>query len=229
MKRVFWVALLFASAAHAEVLDKTAMFGPLTVQYEVVLPPNYSASRTYPGVLAFVGGGQTWDMVKREVQRTWKPEAERRGYVVVVPAAPGGQLFSETGDRVFPDFAEQLLKDFKIDGGKFHIAGHSNGGLSAFHIAAQYPQYFRSITGFPGYLTEETNGIIERIRPMCIYMHVGQRDDSWKASMRAQVERFERRGIRAHFQIEPNQEHLIETLQGSGVKRLFDQFDSCKN
>jgi len=181
-------------------------------------------------VLAFVGGAQTWEMVKREVDRTWKPEAERRGYIVVFPAAPGGQLFFETGDRVFPAFVEQLLKEYKIDSGKFHIAGHSNGGLSAFHLAALYPQYFRSITGFPGYLPEEqdNNGSLERIRPMCIFMHVGQRDDSWKASMRSQVERFERRGVRAHFQIEPNEDHLIQALQGSGVKRLFDQFDSCK-
>jgi poly(3-hydroxybutyrate) depolymerase len=50
--------------------------------------------------------------------------------------------------RVVPEFLTKLLADFKVAGGKFQIAGTSNGGLSAFHIAAAYPQYFRSVTGF---------------------------------------------------------------------------------
>lgn len=228
MKRILVFVFLFATCANAEVLDKSAVFAKMKVEYRVVLPQGYDAARAYPAVLAFVGGGQTLQMVKNEVDRTWKPEAERRGYIVVMPAAPDGDLFFQGGDRVFPQFIEQLLKDYKVEGGKFHIAGHSNGGISAFHIAGQYPQYFRTITGFPGYLPEDSNAGIDRIKPMCIFLHVGQRDLSWESEMEAQMERFKQRGLRVQFHIEPNEDHLIQALQGAGVKRLFDQFESCK-
>jgi poly(3-hydroxybutyrate) depolymerase len=228
MKRVLVFVFLFATCANAEVLDKSAVFAKMKVDYRVVLPQGYDAARAYPAVLAFVGGGQTLQMVRNEVDRTWKPEAERRGYIVVMPAAPDGQLFFQGGDRVFPQFIEQLLKDYKVEGGKFHIAGHSNGGISAFHIAGQYPQYFRTITGFPGYLPEDGNASIDRIKPMCIFLHVGQRDLSWQGEMEGQMERFKQRGLRVQFHIEPNEDHLIQALQGAGVKRLFDQFESCK-
>lgn len=36
-------------------------------------------------------------------------------------------------------FVDQFLTHFKVDGGKFHIAGTSNGGVSAFYAAARYP------------------------------------------------------------------------------------------
>jgi poly(3-hydroxybutyrate) depolymerase len=85
-------------------------------------------------------------------RKYWRTEAERRGFIVVSPVAPTNNLFFERGaDDIFPEFVDQILRDYKIEGGKLHIAGASNGGLSAFHIAAMYPQYFRSVTGFPGY------------------------------------------------------------------------------
>ena len=226
MKRLIVFGCLFAATANAEVLDKSTVIAGTKVQYRVVLPQSYDPAHAYPGVLAFVGGGQTFEMVKNEVDRTWKPEAERRGYIVILPAAPDGQLFFERGDRIFPQFIEQLLKDYKIEGGKFHIAGHSNGGLSAFHIAAKYPRYFRTLTGFPGYLPEDENA--DAIKPMCIFMHVGERDLEWQGAMEPEMERFRARGFRIQYKIEPKEPHLIQALQGIGVKRLFDQFESCK-
>lgn len=95
-------------------------------------------------------------IVERTVERNWRPQAEQRGYIVVVPAAPDGELFFEGSARIFPKFIADLMADFKVAGSKFHIAGMSNGGLSAFYIASLYPQYFLSVTGFPGLLDNAT-------------------------------------------------------------------------
>ena len=59
-------------------------------------------------------------------------ELVRRGYIVIVPAAPFGRPFVAEGAKVFPEFIEKLLRDYKIRDNKFHIAGMSNGGRSAF-------------------------------------------------------------------------------------------------
>src|SRR5262245_39235116 len=146
-------ALLFAgSASFAKVVDESVTIAGMNLHYKVVLPRDYDPEKSYPGVLAFPPGSQAADMVQVTLLQHWAGEAQRRGYIVVIPAAPSGRTFPQEGARVFPEFLDKLLHDYKIRDNKFHIAGMSNGGLSAFHIAASYPQYFYSVTGFPGYL-----------------------------------------------------------------------------
>jgi hypothetical protein len=94
-----------------------------TVQYKVVLPNGYDPSKAYPGILAFGGGAQTMNSVDRTLMRNFSGEAETRGYIVVAPAAPGGQLFFQDGARIIPEFLKMILADYKIRDGKFHTCG----------------------------------------------------------------------------------------------------------
>jgi len=112
-----------------------------------------------------------------------------------------------------------------VKGGKLHIAGASNGGLSAFHTAARYPQYFVSVTGFPGYLPHENESKMNALNPLCIYMHVGERDVEWLTPIQRQSELLDQKGLRFHFTIEPGEGHGIQTLAGEGAHRLFDQIE----
>jgi len=139
-----------AAQGRAEVLEKTKKVGHTTVQYKVVLPNDYDATKAYPGIIALGGGPQTMNTIDGVLGRNLRAEAEKRGYIVVAPAAPDGQLFFEGGERIFPEFLKLILADYKIQDGKFHIAGPSNGGIAAFHVAAANPQYFISVTAFPG-------------------------------------------------------------------------------
>src|SRR5579862_1216374 len=167
------LAMLASHPAKAEVLEKTKNIGGTTVHYKVVLPKNYDPAKAYPAVLAFGGGPQTMNTVDSIIDRNFREQAEKRGYIVVAPAAPNDQLFFEGGERIFPEFLKQILADYKIQDNKFHIAGPSNGGIAAFHVASLNPQYFLSITAFPGYLWEETPAHIQAISKMCINMFVG--------------------------------------------------------
>jgi hypothetical protein len=228
---VFPFVILFLNSlpAFAEILDKVATIDGTAVNYEVVLPEYYDPAKAYPGVLAFAGGGQSFDVVDGMVKSQFQREAERRGYIVVSPAAPNGDLFFMSGgEKVFPGFLKKILSDYKIEGGKFHIAGRSNGGISAFHIAALHPAYFISITGFPGYLDELLPSRVEAVSKMCIYMHVGQFDSDWRENIRDQSEFFREEGMKVKFYLEEGQEHSIETLVGDGSARLFDHFDEAR-
>src|SRR5262249_6550958 len=120
-------ACLFASAhAMAEVLDKNANIGGTSVYYRVILPNNYDPAKAYPGVLALGGGPQPMDIFETTIKRNGRDEAEKRGYIVILPAAPNGVLFFEGSERIFPTFLEKILADYKILDNKFHIAGISN-------------------------------------------------------------------------------------------------------
>jgi len=216
--------------AQAEVLERTKTIGGTTVHYKVVLPRNYDAAKTYPGVLGFGGGPQTMNVVDSVITRNFKDEAERRGYIVVVPAAPNGQLFFEGGERIFPEFLKQILADYKIEDNKFHIAGPSNGGIAAFHVASLNPQYFLSITAFPGYLWEPTAAHVQAISKMCINMFVGELDPmGWQDLMQQQAAMFRAQGMTAQFTVEKGQPHRLETLAGTHAGRLFDLFEQAKH
>ena len=220
--------LCFAADLHAKAFDKSIDIAGVTLHYKVVLPKEYDAAKTYPAVLAFPPGGQGADMVMTTLVRNWQPEGERRGYIVLIPAAPNGRLFFEEGVRVFPEFLDKMLVEYKIRDNKFHIAGMSNGGISAFYIAASYPQYFLSVTGFPGYLPDATLARLNALAKMCINMYVGEFDTDWLQEMKSQAAQFRASGFTVRFTIAKGDSHVLGTLQGSGAARLFDQLEnSC--
>ena len=219
--------LLVSSSLWAKVFDKSTEIAGMTLHYKIVLPKDFDPGKTYPAVLAFPPGSQNMDMVFTTLMQNWLPEGDRRGYIVVLPAAPNGRPFVGDGARVFPGFIEQLLSEYKIRGGKFHVAGMSNGGRSAFHIAAMYPQYFLSVTGLPGYLPNATPERVAALAKMCIYMHVGEFDTGWLEQMEQQSSALRAKGYNVHFTVEKDEGHVMRTLAGPGSARLFNQIEAC--
>jgi len=212
----------------AEVLDKTANIGGTQLEYKVVLPNGYNAAKTYPAILAFGGGPQTMEMVEATLQRNWREQAETLGYIVIIPAAPDGDLFFEDGARVFPAFLEKLLADYKVLQNKFHIAGVSNGGLSAFHIASLYPQYFWSVTGLPGFLPDNSPESMRVLAKLCIFMYAGEKDTQWLHSEEQQASKFRTQGFTVEFSEEKGEGHVMRTLDGKGADRLFQQLEKSR-
>jgi len=201
----------------------------MTVQYKVVLPNGYDPAKAYPAILALGGGPQTMNTVDAILTRNFRAEAEKRGYIVVAPAAPNGELFFEDGARIFPEFLKMTLADYKIQDNKFHIAGPSNGGIAAFHVAAANPQYFLSVTAFPGYMWEPSNAKLQAISKMCVFMYVGELDEyMWHGEMKKEAEFLRSKGTVARYTVEKGQPHRMETLAGASAGRLFDGFEETK-
>jgi len=217
--------LAFARPASAELLEKTGTFAGLKVTYKVVLPDNYDSSKSYPLVLVFTGGPQTLQIATSTVEADWRKEAERRGYIVVAPASPNGELFFEGADRIFPAFLDQMLKDYKV--GKVHVAGHSNGGLSTFHIAAKYPKYFSTVTGYPGLLDGPDRALANSLKDKCLFMHVGDNDPGWMGAMQDEAKDLAARGFRIRITVEKNQVHRLKAAEIDLSRRLFDDIESC--
>jgi len=201
-------AMFAAQPVRAELLEKSKKVAGTTVRYKVVLPNGYDPGKAYPAILAFGGGPQTMNTVDSVLNRNFRAEAEKRGYIVIAPAAPDDQLFFEEGARIFPEFLKLMLADYKIQDNKFHIAGPSNGGIAAFHVAAANPQYFLSVTAFPGYMWEPSAAKLQAISKMCVFMYVG--------------------GTVARYTVEKGQPHRMETLAGANAGRLFDGFEETK-
>jgi poly(3-hydroxybutyrate) depolymerase len=224
------VVLVFAiQPLQAELLEKTRKAGGTTVHYKVVLPDGYDPAKTYPGILAFGGGPQTMNVVDNVLNRNFRAEAEKRGYIVVAPAAPDNQLFFEDGARIFPEFLKMILADYKIQDNKFHVAGPSNGGIAAFHVAAANPQYFLSVTAFPGYMWEPSAAKLQAISKMCVFMYVGELDEyMWHGEMKKEAEQLRAKGTVARYTVEKAQPHRLDTLAGENAGRLFEGFEETR-
>ena len=223
------VAVFTTRPLQAELLEKTTTVGGTAVHYKVVLPNGYDPAKSYPAILALGGGPQTMNTVESVLTRNLRAEAEKRGYIVVAPAAPDGQLFFEDGARIFPAFLKKILADYTIQDSKFHIAGPSNGGIAAFHIAAAHPEYFLSVTAFPGYMWEPSYAKLQAISKMCVFMYVGELDEyGWHGEMQQEAEFLRSRGAVARYTVEKNQPHRMETLAGAGAARLFDGFEEAR-
>src|SRR6202795_141202 len=196
-------AVLAALPVRAELLEKTKKVGGTTVRYKVVLPGGYDPTKAYPAILAFGGGPQTMNTVDSVLNRNFRVEAEKRGYIVIAPAAPDDQLFFEDGARIFPEFLKMVLADYKIQDNKFHIAGPSNGGIAALHVAAANPQYFLSVTAFPGYMWQPSAAKLQAISKMCVFMYVGELDEyMWHGEMKKEAEFLRSKGTLARYTVE---------------------------
>jgi predicted esterase len=218
-----------SSPLCAELLDKTKKVGSTTVHYKVVLPNNYDAAKPYPAILVLGGGPQTMNTVDSTLNRNFRVEAEKRGYIVVAPAAPDDQLFFEDGARIFPEFLKMILADYQIEKNKFHIAGPSNGGIAAFHVAAANPQYFLSVTAFPGYMWQPSQAKLQAISKMCVFMYVGELDEyMWHGEMQKEAEYLRSKGTVARYTVEKGQPHRLDTLAGANATRLFEGFEETQ-
>ena len=214
---------------QADVIELTKEVDHSTVHYKVVLPNGYDPAKAYPAILALGGGPQTMNTVDNVLSRNFRAEAEKRGYIVIAPAAPDEGLFFQDGDHVFPDFLDLILKDYKIQDGKFHIAGPSNGGIAALHLAAAAPSYYLSVTAFPGYMWEPTSAKLLAISNMCVFMYVGEDDEyMWHDEMAEEVRFLRTKGTVARYTVEKGQPHRLDTLAGANAARLFDGFEETR-
>jgi poly(3-hydroxybutyrate) depolymerase len=222
------VAIPAAGPLQAEVIESMKQVGDAAVHYKVVLPDGYDAAKAYPAVVALGGGSQNMDRVDSILERNFRAEAEKRGYIVIAPAAPDGEYFFDTAARIFPEFLKMIQSDYKIRGNRFHIAGPSNGGIAALHIAAAHPEYFVSVTAFPGYMWEPSEAKLRAIAKLCVFMYVGEHDPyRWHGAMKAEADFLRGGGAVARYCVEAGQPHRLETLAGPNAARLFDGFDEA--
>jgi len=223
------IVTLLIQPLKAEVSENTKNVGGTTVHYKVVLPNDYDPAKAYPAILGFGGGPQTMNTVDNILNRNFREEAEKRGYIVVAPAASDNRLFFLGGDRIFPEFLKMIQADYKIQDNKFHVAGPSNGGIAAFHVAAANPQYFLSVTAFPGYMWKPSEAKLEAISKMCVFMYVGEFDPyRWHDEMEDEAEFLRSKGTVARYSVEKDQPHRLETLAGANAGRLFDGFEETR-
>jgi dipeptidyl aminopeptidase/acylaminoacyl peptidase len=141
---------LAAAPAGATTFQSVVLSDGTEIDFAVALPPDFDAEREWPTVLALPPGAQTTAMVEVGLDLYWAA-GPPRGWVVIRPAAPGGQLFFEGSESLVGEFLDTVGRTYRPEGGTYHLVGVSNGGISAFRVATADPGRFRSLLVAPGF------------------------------------------------------------------------------
>ena len=219
------LCLAFSLPALAAEFETWSAPDGTPVWYAVAVPADYQPGKPYPVLLAMPPGEQTPSTVISAMKSYWEPEGTRRGYVVISPAAPFGRLFYRGSEKYVPGFLAAIAELYKVDG-KFHLAGVSSGGLSAFRVALENPELFQSMTVLPGIppLQREFNQM-DRLKGMRVSMYVGARDDQWRERSQRAAEELGLLGVDVHYEVVPNEGHIITTLMFENAALMFDRME----
>jgi predicted esterase len=209
-----------------ETMEETMEVGDgVELRYAVELPPGFDPAKEYPILLALPPGPQTRSLVEAGLDLYWRRTAQERGWIIISPIAPGGMLFFEGAEAFIPALLDRVTADYHPEGGKFHLAGISNGGISAFRIARLYPERFNSMIVLPGFpQTAEDFAGLPNLVDIPVAMYVGEEDTLWVEEM-VQVEReLTRLGGEVSLEIMPGQGHMIQTLEEDVLFDFFERY-----
>lgn len=245
---LFAVALL-AAACGASEPNSTADAGPVsatapelvpgsvsggsvdidgvTIDYIVSTPTGFVVGDEAPLLLAFPAGGQDLALTRSLVEGTYAPEAQRLGWVVVSPAAPGGELFFQGSERLVPGLLDWVETWVTPEGGAPHVAGISNGGISTFRFATENTERVLSLSAFPGFpRSEDDQAALAQLVDVPIRLYVGGTDTNWIGPAEQATNTFEALGGDVELTIFEGEGHVMDSMR-DGVL-LFEQLESFR-
>src|SRR3954451_10892578 len=197
------------------------------IDYVMVLPPGRITGKEGKVVFTFPPGGQDLGTTEAVVDGRWRDEALARGWVVVSPAAPdSGLYYSDKSAKYVPELLDAIATDYPPEGGRFDLAGVSNGGLSAFKAALTYPERFRSLVVFPGY--SQAGGDdpdLSKLKDIGVSMFVGGEDSGWRQASELTEQTLKKLGYTVELHVVEGEGHIISSLTGAD---LFDAIERVR-
>ncbi|MBY0525076.1 MAG: hypothetical protein K2R98_16850 [Gemmataceae bacterium] len=108
--------------------------------YEVFVPPNYDAKKSYP-VILFISAGDGpggW--------KEWEAVCKKEGVIFASPHGAGnGTKPVQKRHRIILDVLDDLRRTYNIDPDRTYLSGHSGGARVAGQIAFALPEYVGGI------------------------------------------------------------------------------------
>lgn len=191
------------------------------VDYLFFAPDGFEYGDTAPVLLAMPPGGQSLGTAEGSLNDMYLAQAHVSRWVVVSPAAPEGVKFFEGSESLIPGLIDHIGALVTIEGDKPHLAGISNGGLSAFRILAENPDGFRSMVVLPGAARSSADlDALDEIGDMPVSMFVGGNDEPWIEGSERALGVLEGNGADVTYEVLPGEGHLLNSLRGGD--RVFE-------
>jgi predicted esterase len=120
--------------------------------YRLFVPDGYDGGKPAPLVVALHGmGGDENSFFDLYADGLIKREAAKRGFFVAAPKGRGpASMYRGDAEKDVLDVIAEVRRDYRIDGGRIYVMGHSMGGFGSWSIAANHPDLFAAIAPFAG-------------------------------------------------------------------------------
>lgn len=180
MKRITMLAALMAVVVPARAATREDVTlttpGGLRFTMAVVKPAIWTPESSLPVIVALPPGTGDLNMVNAFLRNYWLEEADRRGYIIVSPTVMGRNLEMTARDVLDTAFG-WMDENVSYDRSRMVLAGQSNGGLGAFHVARVRPQWFTSVIVMPGGYGGQ--GTLDMLTGKHVLLAVGETDTNW--------------------------------------------------
>ena len=219
---VAFLAWLFSATVSQATEFHRLVHNQRVIEYVLVLPDHFDKTAPYPVLLALPPGDQSKQLVEAGLHLYREAEAKKRGWVVISPAAPEGESFYAGAENELPNLLDEISKLVLFEGGKAHLAGVSNGGLSAYRAITEYPNRFLSLTVLPGIPPDDRAfSALDRLKGIPVAAFVGGEDSGWVRGSRETKEKLDRLGIENTLEVVSGEGHVV----GLDPSKLFDLLD----
>jgi predicted peptidase len=175
--------------------NRTVQIGDLVVGYGISIPPNYSAERPVPLVLALHFGGSPNGAGSSVLNILVRPALQELGAIIVAPDSVGGQWTTAQNDRAVNGLLDAVLRTYNIDRKKMVVTGFSMGGAGTWHFANKYPDRFSAAIPVAGRPTPSAEGW--RLPVLAIHSHQDEVVPIGPAA--ARIAELKKAGVRAEM------------------------------
>jgi predicted esterase len=199
----------------------------IQIDYVAIAPEGFEVGDEAPVLFALPPGGQTLSLTTSFASDTYLVEALARGWVVVSPAAPNGDLLFRGSEALVPGLLDWIETWVAPEDGRFHISGVSNGSISSFRIAGSQPERFASVTVYPGFASsEDDQAALAGLVDIPIRLYVGSLDTSWVAPAESVAATLESLGGDVVLDIRDGEGHIMTSL--SDGQDIFNGLNSFR-
>jgi len=191
------------------------------LQYLLAVPKGFRASRTYPVLVALGPGAQTLEAARFLLTYFVGEQAVQAGWVAAAPEAPQGGWTGASGIDAFESFLDELERQVRPEGGRFHLVGSGNGAYSGFVLAQLAAERVHSLTAMAG--APQPGPGLDRLASIRVLQFVGEMDGTWIASVEQMHVALEGAGVRAELEVIPGERHFLGALAGDTLMQRIER------
>jgi predicted peptidase len=146
------------AAAETGFLDRAVTVDKTTYRYQVYLPPQWSAERTWPVILSLHGSGERGDDGKKQSEVglpvALREHPERFPAVVVLPQCREKAHWNQPAMEAQALRAlEEAIQEWHGDRHRLYLTGFSMGGYGTWSIAYRMASKFAAVVPICGAIT----------------------------------------------------------------------------
>jgi poly(3-hydroxybutyrate) depolymerase len=209
------------------------------IPYRLYVPTSYTGSTAYPLIVALHGLGGTEDSFFDGYNKVLPPLAESHGYIVAAPlgyrvdgsygwglgtppADPNARRTQELSEQDVIQVLQRVRQQYKIDGNRIYLMGHSMGGIGTWKLAPKYPDIWAAIAPISGNGAPDT---LEKIRSVPEIIVHGDADPTVNVSgSRTMVAKLKELGVEHKYIEVPGGLH--SDVVAPNVAAIIDFFDA---